>query len=55
MTAESEDVSLSTNARSIQSNIANFPINSGNLYFKAFMTSDTSQACSLDDIAISTD
>ena len=55
VTAESEDVSLSTNARSIQSNIANFPINSGNLYFKAFMTSDTSQACSLDDIAISTD
>lgn len=51
VTAGSEDVSLSTSGNWIGSNITSFPISSGNLYFKAFMTSDTSQACTLDQIS----
>lgn len=45
---------LSSSGANITSNISRFPSSSGDLYFKAFMTSDTTQACRLDSISIGT-
>lgn len=50
--AGSEDSSLSSLASSMVSNIKSFPALSGNLYFKAFLTSDTTQPCEIDQISI---
>jgi hypothetical protein len=54
VTAGSESVALSTSASSVSSNITNFraTAGAGNLYWKAFMTSDTTQSCSLDQINV---
>jgi hypothetical protein len=54
ISASAESVSESTSSTNIQSNITSFKgsAGAGSLYFKAFMTSDTSQSCSLDDISI---
>lgn len=52
--AGSENVSLSSSGTSISGNISTFIATAGpgNLSFKAFMTSDTSQSCNIDKIEV---
>ncbi len=52
--AGSETVGLSSSSSQITSNISSFAgsAGTGNLYFKAFLTSDTSQACTIDNISL---
>ncbi len=54
VTAGSETVGLSSSSSQITSNISSFTgtAGAGNLYFKAFLNSDTSQACTIDSISL---
>lgn len=51
--AASESVALSSSASVISANITSFPVQSGSLYFKAFLNSDTTQSCAINSISVS--
>lgn len=54
VSATGENVSESASGSTLNTNIKTFKddVGSGNLYFKAFLTSDTTQACTLDKVEI---